>query len=73
MVSEQVFLLIGLQGVNIGRLLNWAMESVKDMYDTMLRVSEKAYMLYEAYEKQATENEELKTLLHEEKEEKHQL
>ena len=49
------------------------MENVKDMYETMLRVSEKANMLYEAYEKQAAENEELKTLQHEEKEEKHQL
>ena len=49
------------------------MESVKDMYETMLRVSEKADILYEAYEKQAAENEELKTLLHKEKEEKQQL
>ena len=49
------------------------MESVKDMYETMLRVSEKADMLYEAYEKQAAENEELKTLLHKEKEDKQQL
>ena len=48
------------------------MESVKDMYKTMLRVSEKADILYEAYEKQAAENEELKTLLHKEKEEKQQ-
>ena len=43
------------------------------MYETMLRVSEKAGILYEAYEKQAAENEELKTLLHTEKEEKQQL
>ena len=49
------------------------MESVKDMYETMLRVSEKADILYEAYEKQAAENEELKTLLHKEKEETQQL
>ena len=40
------------------------MESVKGMYETMLRVSKKADMLYEAYEKQAVENEELNTLLH---------
>ena len=49
------------------------MESVKDMYETMLRVPEKADMLYEAYEKQAAKNEELKTLLHKEKEDKQQL
>ena len=36
-------------------------------------VSEKADMLYEAYEKQATENDELKALLQEEKEVKHWL
>ena len=29
------------------------MENVKDMYKNMLKVSEKANMLYEAYEKQA--------------------
>ena len=49
------------------------MESVKDMYETMLRVSGKVDILYEAYEKQAAENEELKALLHKEKEEKQQL
>ena len=59
--------------MNIGRLLSWAMESVKGMYESMLRVSEKADILYEAYEKQAAENEELKTLLHKEKEDKQQL
>ena len=49
------------------------MESVKDMYETMLRVSEKVDILYKAYEKQAVENEELKSLLHKEKEENQQL
>ena len=49
------------------------MENVKDMYETILRVSEKADILYEAYEKQAAENEELKTLLHKEKEDKQPL
>ena len=43
------------------------------MYETMLRVSEKADMLCEAYEKQAAENDELKILLQEEKEDKHRL
>ena len=43
------------------------------MYDTMLRVSENVDVLYEAYEKQAVENIELKTLLQEEDEEKHRL
>ena len=43
------------------------------MYETMLRVSEKVDILYEAYEKKAVENEELKTLLHKEKGDKHQL
>ena len=38
------------------------MESVKDLYETMLRVFEKVNILYEAYEKQATQNDELKTL-----------
>ena len=47
------------------------MENFKDMYETMLRVSEKADMLYKAYEKKAAENAELKTLLQEEKEDKH--
>ena len=46
------------------------MEDVKDIYETMLRVSEQADMLYEAYEKQAEDKVELKTLLQEEKEEK---
>ena len=46
------------------------MESVKDMYETMLRVFEKANILYEAYEKQVAENEELKNLLHKQKEDK---
>ena len=59
--------------MNIERSLSWAMESVKDMYETMLKVSEKANMLYEAYEKQAVDNYELKKLLQEEKEDKHQL
>ena len=44
------------------------MENVGDMYETMLRVSEKADMLYEAYKKQEVDNAELKTLLHEEEE-----
>ena len=57
-------------GVNIERLLIWVMENVKGMYETMLRVSKKVDMLYEAYEKQAAKNEELKTLLHNEKEDK---
>ena len=48
-----------------------AMEDVKDMNETLLRVSEKADILYEAYEKQAADNVELKTLLQEEKEEKY--
>ena len=37
----------------------------------MLRVFEKADLLYKAYEKQAVENVELKKLLQEEEEEKH--
>ena len=41
------------------------------MYETMLRVSEKEDMLYEAYEKQVADNAEFKTLLQEEKEDKH--
>ena len=49
------------------------MENVKDMYEIMLRVFEKADILYEAYEKQVAENEELKTLLHKEKEDKQKL
>ena len=49
------------------------MENVKDMYEKMLRVSEKVDILYEAYEKQAAENEEYKTLLHKEKEDKQEL
>ena len=49
------------------------MDRVKDICETMLRVSEKADMLYEAYEKQTAENEELKTLLQKEKEETQQL
>ena len=46
------------------------MGGVKDMYETMLKVSKKADMLYEAYDKQAIDNAELKTLLQEEKEDK---
>ena len=65
-------MLIGIAGVNIEHSLFWAMENVKDMYETMIRVSEKANMLYEAYEKQAADNVELKTLLQEE-EGKHRL
>ena len=49
------------------------MENVKDMYDTFFKVSKKIDMLYEAYEKQAADNAELKTLLQEEKEDKHRL
>ena len=49
------------------------MENVKGMYETMLKVFDKLDMLYEAYEKEAAENDELKTLLQEEKEDKHQL
>ena len=44
------------------------MEDVKDMYETMLRVSNKVDMLYEAYEKQVARKTELKTLLQEEEE-----
>ena len=43
------------------------------MYETMLRVFEKAHMLYESYEKQVEENVELKTLLQEDKEDKQRL
>ena len=46
------------------------MESVEGMYETVLRVSEKVDILYKAYKKQVVENEELKTLLQKEKEEK---
>ena len=49
------------------------MDNVKDMYETMLRVSEKEDMLYESYEKQVLDNADLKTLLQEEKENKHLL
>ena len=49
------------------------MDNVKDMYETMLRVSKKEDKLYEAYEKQVVENVEFKTFLQEEKEDKHQV
>ena len=40
------------------------------MYEAMLKMYERVDMLYEYYEKQATDNTELKTLLQEEKEDK---
>ena len=49
------------------------MEDVKDMYGAMLRTSKRMEILYEAYKEQATNNDELKTLLQEEKEDKHWL
>ena len=47
------------------------MEDFTDIYETMVRVSEKADMLCEAYEKQATDKVDLKRILQEEKEDKH--
>ena len=44
-----------------------AMEDFKDMYEAMLRMSERVDMLYEYYKKQAADNVELNTLLQEEK------
>ena len=43
------------------------------MYKVMLRIFKRVDMSYENYEKQAANNAELKTLLQEEKEDKHRL